>query len=265
MVQRIGAPETAGGVMAATGASPVARDFWERIFARGDDDTYSRVEVPPAGDAVLTAALAAFGDVRGRRVLDIGCGSGKASLFFASHGADVTSIDLSVNAITNLQRFCTSAGITTVEPRVLAAMDIATLEPFDCVYGSMILHHIEPFDQFAGVLGRAVAPGGRAFFWENHMASPAMRWFRDHCVGRFGIPKLGDAEEQPLGDDEIDMLRRHFRVEVEYPELLFFRLVSIYLLGRRLHGACRSLDALFFRIPALRRFSYRQFIRLHRL
>lgn len=261
-MERIGTGNTASGAVAAGGADAAAREFWERIFARGDADAYSRVEVPSAPDPVLAAALEAFGDVRGRRLLDIGCGSGKASLFFASHGAQVTSIDLSVNAVTNLQRFCASSGITNVDARVMEAMDIDSLEPFDCVYGSMILHHIEPFERFAQVLRRAIAPGGQAFFWENHMASSAMRWFRDHCVGRFGIPKLGDAEEQPLSDDEIDLLRPYFRVEVRYPELLFFRLLSIYLLGRRLHGVCRSLDELFYRIPALRRFSYRQFVSL---
>jgi hypothetical protein len=81
-------------------------------------------------------------------------------------------------------------------------------------------------------------------------------------VGRFGIPKFGDAEESPLTSSEVDQLRRYFRVDVEYPELLFFRLISIYLFRRRLADICRSLDVWFYRIRSLRRFSYNQHLKL---
>src|SRR5262249_26595099 len=110
-----------------------AQAFWERIFAQGDADEYSRVETPAARDQVLEDALAMFGDVAGKRILDVGCGSGKASLFFASHGAEVTSVDLSSIAIANLTRFCSAHGIANVTPQVMSAMDVGGLAPFDFI------------------------------------------------------------------------------------------------------------------------------------
>lgn len=239
-----------------------AAEFWEGVFLQGASNPYSTVEMPPADDPILLAAMRAFGKVEGRRLLDIGCGSGRASLFFASHGARVTSVDLSANAIANLTSFCAGNGITNIDARVHSAIDIAALGPFDCVFGSMILHHIEPFDQFARVLRQAMAPNGRAFFWENHLVSPLMGWFRDHFVGRYGIPKFGDAEESPLSDKEVDQLRPHFLVNVEYPEMVFVQLISLYLLRRRLATTAARLDGLLYKVKALRRFSYRQYVSL---
>ena len=239
-----------------------AAEFWEYLFLQGSADPYSTVEMPPPDDPILMAALRSFGNLEGKRLLDIGCGSGRASLFFASHGARVTSIDLSANAIDNLTRFCVENGVTNIDAHALSAMDVATLGPFDCVFGSMILHHIEPFDAFARVLRQAMAPNGRAFFWENHLVTPLMRWFREHCVGHFGIPKFGDSEEVPLSDAEVDQLRIHFLVNVEYPEMMFFRLISLYLLRRRLETLAERLDGLLYQVKPLRRLSYRQYLRL---
>jgi hypothetical protein len=52
------------------------------------------------------------------------------------------------------------------------------------------------------------------------------------------LPKFGDADEVPLSQAQVELLRKRFKVEVAYPELLFFR------------------------IPAFRRFTYRQFLYL---
>jgi len=243
-------------------AARPAAEFWETLFAQGASNSYSTVEMPPADDPVLLAALQSFGALDGKRLLDIGCGSGRASLFFASHGARVTSVDLSANAIANLTQFCAARGITNIDARVLAAMQIDALGPFECVFGSMILHHIEPFHEFAAILRRAMTDDGRAFFWENHLALPMMGWFRTHCVGRFGIPRHGDTEEVPFSDAEVDQLRSYFQVNVEYPEMMLFKLFSLYLLGRRLTGVAERLDDLLYNVKPLRRLSYRQFVRL---
>jgi hypothetical protein len=89
-------------------------------------------------------------------------------------------------------------------------------------------------------------------------------WSRTHLVGRFGIPKHGDDEEFPLEPREIDELRREFDVRVTYPELLFTRLISSYVLrghGERLFGA---IDAGLFRFERARKLSYRQYLVLRR-
>src|ERR1019366_1174497 len=44
----------------------------------------------------IASAFALLGDVAGRRMLDLGCGHGMASVVLARRGADVTACDLSL-------------------------------------------------------------------------------------------------------------------------------------------------------------------------
>ena len=199
----------------------------------------------PADDEVGCAALAHFGAVNGRRLLDLGCGTGEYTRFFAASGAHVLAIDQSPVAIETLHRQCADAGIENVERVVADAMDLERLGPFDFVFGSMILHHIEPFDRFVDVLADAMHPGGRAFFYENSAMSSFLVWCREHLVGRFGIPKNSDDDEFPLQPREIEELRTRFDVTVEHPHVVLTSLASGYLfrdhLGKQLDWVDQQL------------------------
>jgi SAM-dependent methyltransferase len=151
-----------------------------------------------------------------------------------------------------------------IQAIVCDAMDIDKMEPFDFVIGTMILHHVEPFEDFCTVLHRALRPGGRAFFYENNGANRVLMWCRQNVAGRFGIPKYGDAEEFPLTPREVDLLRGHFNVVQDFPENSFFTLVSVYLFRRRGYRACKRLDAFLMRRKMMRSYAYRQILMLEK-
>jgi SAM-dependent methyltransferase len=239
-----------------------ATEFWDGVFAHGGASDYSRVEMPNLDDAILKTALEHFGDVRGKTLVDLGCGRGATSLFFAHHGADVIALDTSTQAIGNLAAYCEANRVANLEPRVLSALDLDRLGEADFVFGSMILHHLEPFAVFAGRLRQTLRPDGKAFFWENNARSRALLWCRENVIGKLWIPKYGDADEFPLTPREVDELRRHFDVHVEYPELLLFRMIPRYLFRGRMMRPFEALDRFFYRVPAIRQYSYRQFVRL---
>lgn len=254
-------------------ASVVA--FWDELFAASRDGGGVCVELPDRADPVHAAALAHFGDVRGRTVLDLGCGRGAASLALARAGAHVVSVDVSQVAVDNLRRYCAAHGVDNVVPVCAPALALSSLaeQPLgpgahrlgqvDFVFGSMILHHIEPLPTFAGQLRAILRDGGRGFFFENNARSRLLVWFRDHIVGRGWVPKFGDPEEFPLTPDEVEVLRRHFRVDVSYPWLKFFQLVPQYLLGGRAGRLFARLDRwAYAAVPALRPHSYVQYLRL---
>lgn len=233
-------------------------DFWNKIFTEASDR--SRIEMPDLTSSLLQAALTHFGDVRNKVVIDLGCGNGSASLFFAYHGARVLSVDYSEQAIGNFRQFCADHSISNIEPVCLPAQRIGTLGRVDYIYGSEILHHIEPFDEFARTLRDTVTPGGRLFFQENNAQSRIMVWFRRHLVGRLWVPKYGDAEEFPLMPSEIGQLARHFHVRIEYPELVYFRMMSKYLFRGQLMALCQSADSYCYRFRWLRKYSYKQYL-----
>jgi 2-polyprenyl-3-methyl-5-hydroxy-6-metoxy-1,4-benzoquinol methylase len=229
--------------------------FWDSIFSAS---TYSRKpEIP-----VLDAALNHFGDIRGKTIMEIGCGPGASALYFASLGADVIAIDISAKAISDLTEFCADHGITNVRPVCVNVLDLHTVGPVDFVFGSMILHHLEPFAQFASQLRRTLKPGGKAFFYENSAASRVLVWFRQNVVGKLWIPKHGDQDEFPLTPQEIDELRKYFHVRIIHPEMMFFVLISTYLLHHRLAATFNAIDRFFYRRRWLLRYSYRQYLLL---
>lgn len=224
------------------------------------DDRYRR-RPASAGEAMRPScerALAHFGDVRGKALLEIGCGIGRDTLFWAAQGAEVTAIDTSAEAVARTLEITREAGYDNVRAVALNALEIPSLGRFDFVYGAMILHHIEPFDGFADALAESLHPEGKAFFWENSAMSGLLIWCRQHLVGRFGIPKYGDPEEFPLTPQEVDLLRRRLSVEVSHPEFYFVRLVSQYLLRNCLKAQTASVDRLLHRLAPLRRYSYQQ-------
>lgn len=108
-----------------------------------------------------------MGDLKGRRVLVVGCGDDSTTVLLALKGADVWAFDLSEEAV-RLQRKMAAAN--GVEDRVRLLVCAAEEFPFadhsfDLIVGVAILHHIP--DHLAALpprLARALAPGGRALF-----------------------------------------------------------------------------------------------------
>jgi SAM-dependent methyltransferase len=181
-------------------------------------------------------------------------------LMFALGGAEVVSIDTSAQAIERLREHCKLNDITNVRAECMSAFDIETLGRFDLVFGSYILHHLEPFDEFCRILRSVIVPGGRGFFQENNAMSDVLIWCRDHLVGHYGIPKFGDDDEFPLTPSEVKSLASHFEVRAEYPEFLFARLASRYLLKDRGMRTAKRVDDYLYRFPRVRQYSYRQFL-----
>lgn len=240
--------------------SPQTTEFWNTVYQSRD------IQIAHPDLPVAQAALGHFGDLAGKRILDIGCGTGEFALLFASLGAEVVAIDISSVSIAKLQAFCDDHAITSLTPRVASAQTIAELGQFDFVFGTLILHHIEPFAPFAEQLKASLKPGGKAFFFENNAAiGPLAIWFRQNLAGKFWFPKYGDNEEFPLTPDEVDTLRARFDVRIHYPELAYFRLVSHYIFRYKvLPKAFNWLDETFYKVPWVRPYSYYQYLFLTR-
>jgi 2-polyprenyl-3-methyl-5-hydroxy-6-metoxy-1,4-benzoquinol methylase len=155
---------------------------------------------------VWHAYLAAIGDLRGKTVLDFGCGEGWSTLAYAKAGARVYSFDISIESVRNLQRDAAQAGVCQqIYPAVMAAESLGyPANTFDFVLGVSILHHVDL--QLVGLeIQRVLKPDGRALFIEPL----AHNWFLQ--LFRWLTPRRRTPTEQPMTVQQIYDFGRYFR------------------------------------------------------
>jgi SAM-dependent methyltransferase len=147
--------------------------------------------------------LAEFGDVRGKRILDYGCGVSEGGIFFAKRGARVVAVDVSEGMLEAAQRLARQHGVE-IETRVVAGDTIpAQNDEFDLIYGNGVLHHV-PLDTAAPELARVLKPSGKGCFIEPLPYNPVINVYRRIAK------EVRTEDEHPLSFEQIERLGRDF-------------------------------------------------------
>jgi SAM-dependent methyltransferase len=224
------------------------------IYGPGQIERY----MAPPIDSVypLEYAYALLGDVRGRKVLDLGCGSGENSFLLSRRGADVIGLDLSESLIALAkQRVHLNGG--TAEPLQFLSASAHHLplpdNSVDVVFGVAILHHLD-LDQTAAEVYRVLKPGGRAIFKEPVRDSKVMIALRK-CIP-YQAPDVSPFE-RPLTADEVARFSLRFRVTANRSFMLPFvpALQMLPVAARWRTGAYKLDGALLRRFGGLSRYS----------
>ncbi|MFL5636362.1 MAG: class I SAM-dependent methyltransferase [Gemmatimonadaceae bacterium] len=163
-----------------------------------------------------------IGSLKGKSVLDVGCGDGANAVLLARLGATVTGIDISPKAIELAWK---RAEIDSVKDSVrfcCSPLETADFSPasFDIIWGDFILHHLlAELDSVAYKLTEWAKPGAILLFREPINFNNALRKLR------FMLPVKHDAtpDERPLEPADVEIVRRHI------PDL---RVKPFNLLGR---------------------------------
>lgn len=138
-----------------------------------------------AGAPEWPALRALMPDVRGRRVIDLGCGFGWFCRWADEQGAaEVRGLDVSQNMLDR-------ARATTQSPRIhYERADLEHLQlpvsGYDLAYSSLTLHYIEHLADLFATVHRALAPGGHFVFSAEHpiYTAPAQPGFVQDASGR---------------------------------------------------------------------------------
>jgi 2-polyprenyl-6-hydroxyphenyl methylase/3-demethylubiquinone-9 3-methyltransferase len=103
--------------------------------------------------------------LRGKRVLDIGCGGGILAESMAARGAAVTGIDLAEKPLKVAQLHLLESGLE-VDYRLVAPEALAreAAESFDIVTCMEMLEHVPDPGATVAACAALLKPGGRAFF-----------------------------------------------------------------------------------------------------
>jgi len=154
----------------------------------------------------IRPAFAQLGDVRGKTILDYGCGHGMAAVALARAGARMSGFDLSPGYVAEAERRAAVNGVS-VEFRVADAEHLPYPDAsFDAVWGNAILHHLD-LHRAGAELHRVLKPDGIAVFCEPWGGNPLLNFARRR------LPYLGKErtpDERPLNRRDLAPLRRHF-------------------------------------------------------
>ena len=104
--------------------------------------------------------------LKGRRVLDVGCGGGILADSMARKGADVLGIDLATKALKVAQLHALEAQTEGVQYREISAEALAAEQPgsFDVVTCMEMLEHVPDPSSVVKACAALVKPGGHVFF-----------------------------------------------------------------------------------------------------
>lgn len=131
-------------------------DRWAAIY---DGYTNSTVAID---DMTFPAVYA---HLKGKRVLEIGCGTGRHTLRLARNN-DVTGIDLSPGMLDVARQKLSNCKVQLIEADIMAGPLL--LGAFEAVVTALVLEHIAELDTFFRRAAEALAPGGELLLSEIH-------------------------------------------------------------------------------------------------
>lgn len=163
--------------------------------------------------------LKLFGNVRGKKLLDLGCGGGQVSVFFAKEGAVVTGVDFSEKQI-DFARGLAKKERLTISFISADIKDLSTFgdSSYDFVNSSHTIHYIEDLQRLFEEVFRVLLPDGKFVFSVSHPLNHIV----DSKGGRLVITRSYFSNEKYRWYWEFP------EKKLKYPAYLFIRRVSDY-------------------------------------
>ncbi len=104
--------------------------------------------------------------IKGKRVVDVGCGGGILAEAMARRGAKVLGVDLAEKSLKVAQLHAMEAGVPDLDYRAISAEELAAEQPaqFDVVTCMEMLEHVPDPSAIVRACANMVKPGGWVFF-----------------------------------------------------------------------------------------------------
>lgn len=186
-----------------------------------------------------TYSIKVLGDLKGKNVLDFGCGHGWLSVVLAKMGANVSGFDISKEAVRVSSEMAEFNGVAnSTHFQVGSAYNSGFPDQsFELIIGQAILHHLSDKKFVAKELNRLLKPGGKAVFFECFGDSLMLERLRLLVP----VPTEGEPHwDEQLKYADIEVLKSYF--DVKHKEFGFFSRLDRMINNKTINRALLKLD-----------------------
>lgn len=190
----------------------VGRDTIERYRAPAEETIFP-----------LEYAFHLLGDVRGKTILEYGCGDGLNTVVLAHRGAKIVALDISAELLDVAHKRLEVNDCQDVELLLGSAHSLPLEdESVDVIFGMAILHHLQ-LDLASREVWRVLKRGGRAIFEEPTRNSKLVAKIRKLFPQRAEVSPF----ERPLTTKEMKDFAEPCRYQARTFQFIFSSLASL--------------------------------------
>jgi 2-polyprenyl-3-methyl-5-hydroxy-6-metoxy-1,4-benzoquinol methylase len=195
-----------------------------------------------------------LGDVKHKKILDIGCGVGSISFYLARRGANVTGIDLSSNLIEYCKKEAKRRMLNIQFKEMNAQIPDFEDESFDIVVGSRVVHHIPEIKVFFKECKRLLKERGFIAFIE-----PLKKNIIVELNRKIFAPNRRTMHEHPLFISDVLLAEsvfgniEHYEYFLLSPLAMFFKdFIKINSVFRALYKLLNKIEAPLIKLNSLK-------------
>lgn len=178
-----------------------------------------------------TYIMSTLGDIRGKKILDVGAGLGESSVYFALQGAEVYYNDISPKMGEFAEKLAAKYNVKL--KLMIAPIEKLELyeDYFDIIHCANLIHHVPEVDQefWISTMHKSLKKDGLLVTWDPLRYNPIINVYRRMAM------EVRTIDEKPVGFDILNIYRKYFP-QVEHREFWFTTLwlFLYYYLIRRL-------------------------------
>jgi SAM-dependent methyltransferase len=145
---------------------------WDRFSAAYQAGARLPTEVAHYGPDIGTEAdFRLLGDVKGKRVLELGCGGAQCSIAFAKQGATAIGVDFSAEQLAFARRLCEREGVRVeLHQADLADLAFVRADSIDAAFSAYAFGYVDDLSRVFRQVHRVLKPNAPLVFSLPHPA-----------------------------------------------------------------------------------------------